>query len=182
MKTKKKEKNKGFSLVELIIVIAIMVVVAGIIAPRLLKYLEKSKVSADLNSLESIYEAVAFASMDPEVQSEPASMSIIDHLANDASPHTLSWLMDESNKNTKFTKQVLDTLGWESSKLASRSQYMSEFQSAHTENSDIFMQYKGDFVNPLAMWIKETDASGNKDVAGNTAATYQDITNEIAIY
>jgi type IV pilus assembly protein PilA len=39
--------NKGFSLVELIIVIAIMAVLVAVLAPQLLKYVEKSRVAAD---------------------------------------------------------------------------------------------------------------------------------------
>ena len=42
----KKTNNKGFSLIELIIVIAIMAVLVAIIAPNLTKYLGKSKKSA----------------------------------------------------------------------------------------------------------------------------------------
>lgn len=43
----KKMNNKGFSLIELIIVIAIMAVLVAIIAPNLTKYLGKSKKETD---------------------------------------------------------------------------------------------------------------------------------------
>jgi len=43
----KKMNNKGFSLVELIIVVAIMAVLVGVLAPQYIKYLDKSKVGAD---------------------------------------------------------------------------------------------------------------------------------------
>ena len=42
-----KENNKGFSLVELIIVIAIMAVLVGVLAPQFIKYVESSKQSTD---------------------------------------------------------------------------------------------------------------------------------------
>ena len=43
----KKTNNKGFSLVELIIVIAIMAILVGVLAPQYMKYVEKSRISAD---------------------------------------------------------------------------------------------------------------------------------------
>ncbi|MEL4106314.1 prepilin-type N-terminal cleavage/methylation domain-containing protein [Oscillospiraceae bacterium WX1] len=46
--------NKGFSLVELIIVIAIMAVLVAILAPQYLKYVEKSRVSADNTFADSL--------------------------------------------------------------------------------------------------------------------------------
>lgn len=46
-----KKNNKGFSLVELIIVIAIMAILAGALAPALIKYINKSRRSADIQML-----------------------------------------------------------------------------------------------------------------------------------
>lgn len=49
-----KKNNKGFSLIELIIVIAIMAVLVAIIAPNLTKYLGKSKKNTDTKNLDEI--------------------------------------------------------------------------------------------------------------------------------
>ncbi len=54
----KKLNNKGFSLVELIIVIAIMAVLIGVLAPQYLKYVERSRQSADLDNIDQIISAV----------------------------------------------------------------------------------------------------------------------------
>jgi type IV pilus assembly protein PilA len=53
-----KKNNKGFSLIELIIVIAIMAVLVAIIAPNLTKYLGKSKQQTDKTNLEEIKKQV----------------------------------------------------------------------------------------------------------------------------
>lgn len=53
--------NKGFSLVELIIVIAIMAILAGAIAPALIRYIDKSRKSNDVSSCKTIKTAVETA-------------------------------------------------------------------------------------------------------------------------
>ena len=61
------KNNKGFSLVELIIVIAIMAILVGVMAPQLIKYIEKTNVSADTQLCDSIRTALTTACMDPDV-------------------------------------------------------------------------------------------------------------------
>lgn len=51
-------KNEGFSLVELIIVIAIMAVLVGVFAPMYFMYIERSKKNIDVESAYSIVSAV----------------------------------------------------------------------------------------------------------------------------
>ncbi len=55
---KKEMNNKGFSLVELIIVIAIMAILVGVLAPQFIKYVESSKQSTDIQNASEIRAAV----------------------------------------------------------------------------------------------------------------------------
>ena len=59
-----KKDNKGFSLVELIIVIAIMAVLVGVLAPQFIKYVEQSRRSRDIQTAQEIREAVLAAIAD----------------------------------------------------------------------------------------------------------------------
>lgn len=59
----KKRGSAGFSLIELIIAIAIVVVLTGLSAPVFLRYLEKSREAKDMETLYTIYETVQVALM-----------------------------------------------------------------------------------------------------------------------
>ena len=64
---KKEMNNKGFSLVELIIVVAIMAVLIGVLAPTYLKYVESSKKTSDCSAIGSIMDAVEVIAVDPTI-------------------------------------------------------------------------------------------------------------------
>ena len=66
-KKQKNLTNKGFSLVELIIVIAIMAVLVGVLAPQYIKYVEKSRVSADAQQVEEFTGAMTVLTSDVDV-------------------------------------------------------------------------------------------------------------------
>ena len=70
-----KKNNKGFSLVELIIVIAIMAILAGALAPALIKYINKSRRSTDVQNADSLRTALQTALSDPDAADASAANS-----------------------------------------------------------------------------------------------------------
>lgn len=63
----KRMNNKGFSLVELIIAMAIMAVLVGVLAPQYMKYLEKTRRVADCSAISTILDACEVIAGDPDV-------------------------------------------------------------------------------------------------------------------
>lgn len=66
MKKNAKKNNKGFSLVELIIVVAIMAILIGVLGGQYLKFVERSRQSADKSNVDEIVRAVQIYAADPE--------------------------------------------------------------------------------------------------------------------
>lgn len=64
---KKKMDNKGFSLVELIIVIAIMVILVAVLAPQYLRYVEKSRISSDTQTAVELINVMQVLASDPDI-------------------------------------------------------------------------------------------------------------------
>lgn len=73
---KKKKDNKGFTLVELIIVVAILAILVGILAPQYTKYVEKSRRSADVSNLENLVKAAQVAFADTSYNFEAGNYKI----------------------------------------------------------------------------------------------------------
>lgn len=66
----KKLNNKGFSLVELIVVIAIMAVLVGVLAPTFTKYVERSRKSTDVQNVAAVVTAIQTYAIDPMVATD----------------------------------------------------------------------------------------------------------------
>lgn len=75
---KKKSNNKGFSLVELIVVIAIMAVLVAVLAPQFTKYIDQSRKSNDAATVSGIVTAVQVGLVDSEYSSSVNTTYIID--------------------------------------------------------------------------------------------------------
>jgi type IV pilus assembly protein PilA len=60
-KKRKKLGNKGFSLVELIVVIAIMAILTGFVAPQVMHYIEDAREAADDSNKDTLKTAVEIA-------------------------------------------------------------------------------------------------------------------------
>ncbi|MBQ8592406.1 MAG: prepilin-type N-terminal cleavage/methylation domain-containing protein [Lachnospiraceae bacterium] len=67
MKKQNAMNNKGFSLMELVIVVAIMAILIGVMSPQLIRFLENAKESSDKQLADTVRIAVIAAMMDPRV-------------------------------------------------------------------------------------------------------------------
>ena len=63
----KKMNNKGFSLVELIVVVLIMAIIAVALAPQVMKWVENSRKSNDIENYNALVEAANVAGTDESV-------------------------------------------------------------------------------------------------------------------
>ena len=65
-----KRSKLGFSLVELIVVVAIMAVLVAVLAPSLLAYVERTRAQKDTSAMDELTNAVLLAMSDMDVYDE----------------------------------------------------------------------------------------------------------------
>ena len=73
---KSKTDNSGFSLIELIVVVLIMGILTVSLSPTIMKWLDKSRIAVDRNSLESVKDAASFAYTNPDIFAAAADKEI----------------------------------------------------------------------------------------------------------
>lgn len=96
-----KKNNKGFSLVELIIVIAIMAILAGALAPALIKYINKSRRSTDIQNADTLRTSVQTAMSNPDA---------VDAIGGDTTSFSSNDIKNASSSN-KFLTEVQSVVG-----------------------------------------------------------------------
>ena len=102
----RKMNNKGFSLVELIIVIAIMAVLVGVLAPAYLRYVEKSRKSADVQAIDAVMSAMEAAAIDPSLDFGTAKTMIVT-----LSESGMTIDHDGKDSKDKVEEELEETLG-----------------------------------------------------------------------
>lgn len=90
---KARKNNKGFSLVELIVVVLIIAIIAVALAPQVVKYVQKSRDNVALNNAATIKSAVQAAVA--EYQGNNSDGKVAEDV------YTISY--DNSSKKTKVT-------------------------------------------------------------------------------
>lgn len=150
--------NKGFSLIELIIVIAIMVIAVGVMAPQLIRYVEKTNVSSDTQLADTIRTGVSMAIVDAEVQADEASHPYLELMESDTGMNI--------NDNAQFLNStcVLKT-SLETSFGFEISEIMDKIRSAHGDNNDCNVRTEGGVV---VVTLTCTDRTGGKDTSNST--------------
>lgn len=150
------KENKGFSLVELIIVIAIMAILVGVMAPQLIKYIEKTNVSADVQLCDSVKTAVVIAMSDPTVlSSTDYSLNHINSILT-ASPGVR---IDSFSGNTVFALAVRETLGFN---VFDIDELRANIKSSPAKDSAIMCIQGLPGGGGVAVWIDHSDMSGQK--------------------
>ncbi|WP_343209825.1 prepilin-type N-terminal cleavage/methylation domain-containing protein [Anaerolentibacter hominis] len=103
-------KRKGFTLVELIVVIAVLVILVGLLAPNVLRYIEKSRKAKDIAALDTAYQAIMLTLAD-----EAANDALVQELTKDNIFGYVSKLVDGTDlgigKDSAFRKEFLKTYG-----------------------------------------------------------------------
>ena len=160
-----KNKNKGFSLIELIIVIAIMAILVGLTTPVLIRFLGKSKVSADIQLCSTIQDAIYVSMQDPIVlNAEDDSKDQIDLICSGSKVDL------ESFSDSEFVRNVNEIVGYD---VFSVSDNREHFRTrVAIENGEVCTQlYQGNYY----VWIDGSDSSGrDREVVTISNATELD--------
>ena len=116
MKKFQKKDNKGFSLVELIVVVAIMAVLLGVLVPTLVRNVEKSKHQKDIQALSEIRGAIEKALADERFSTIKGEITITPQGGSFTIDATslANFTYKKTGDNAAFAKEVCANLGGDS--------------------------------------------------------------------
>lgn len=171
------KSNKGFSLVELIIVIAIMAILVGVMAPQLIKYIEKTNVSSDTQLCDTVHTAFVMAMTDPEVltANDAYSASQINNLQTGQYAVRCGGGFADS----VFTNAVNEYAGFDVFSSGD-AELLTKLKSSPAK-TDGALYVQGTGGGGIIVWISNSDVTGKK-VTGNRISDKDDITDSNVIY
>ena len=154
----RKQSDHGFSLVELIIVIGIMAILVAVMTPMLLKYIEKTNVSSDIQLADSVRQAFIAATTDARVLSDSASEPYFDKLQSE---NGMNVDADSSflGSSCVMRESVGDILGVPLNTL------VDGMRSKHASDTHVNVK----LVNgQVIVTLTGTDVTGKKDTSSST--------------
>ncbi len=166
MKKQRLLNNKGFSLVELIIVIAIMAILVGVLAPSLLRYVEKTNVSADTQLADTVRTAVVTAMMDPAVINTAEADGTYSADTFSTGHATLTAISSATTKG-EFLKALNVTMGFDDTVVTNGDELQKALfaKLKSTKGTNCAIQVLVTKGNAVKVVISDTDNTGGKTPA-----------------
>ena len=147
-----KNRKKGLAIAAIIISVLGTGIIAGVMAPQLVKYIEKTNVSSDTQLCDSVKTAITTAMMDPSVIAS----------YNNGIPTGYGWQdVEDINENTAFGEAVSEILGFPVSEIE------SHIKSHYRGSTAYGMQFQIVGSNHVEVRIQYSDYTGKKGTYGS---------------
>jgi len=113
----KKMNNKGFSLVELIVVVLIMAIIAVALAPQVMKWVENSRKSTDIENYNALVEACNVASTNEDFLKNVTATAVVVSM-KEATGNANGTSINSAAGSSQLTTILNDTLpDWQKTKI-----------------------------------------------------------------